>query len=291
MKKIAVLCFLLFFSISALAQLTYTLGNETLELKQISEGTLDLYVNNSNGQKRFFVKKDDGDFQELLENLEPNSNTPQFIYVLKSLTKDTDVSTERVRFSQASIKNFVGFYNYKKDLETDDGTRDYPVNFRFGVSGGITNSPFVENPDNTLSPLVGMELEIYGDAERPRHAGFLQGRYSFSSDEFDYSATEFSLGYRFRIINRPSFNVYVQNKFATLKFERSARPELQGEEIVIRDINETNFNMPLIFGIGTDIKVCDTAFITVIVGELFALLQENNGNFPTDISVGYKFNL
>ena len=63
------------------------------------------------------------------------------------------------------------------------------------------------------------------------------------------------------------------------------------EDIVLRDIKETEFNLPLIFGIGTDIKVNESGYLTIIVGELIAVLQENNGNFPTDISIGYKFNL
>ncbi|WP_411767270.1 hypothetical protein [Winogradskyella sp. A3E31] len=291
MKKVVILYVFLFCAFANYAQETYSINNETIELKRISNGTLDFYVTTDTSPKRFFVKKNDGEFIELKDIKKANSNDMQYISVLKDLTSDTDVSTERVKFTRASLKNFIGFYNYKKAIETEDGNRDYPVNFRFGFSGGLTNNPFQENPENTLNPLIGLELELYGDSEMPRHSGFLQGRHSFSSDKFDYAATEFSIGYRFRIINQPGFNIYVQNKFATLNFKNYQRPEMRGEEIVLVDISETEFNIPMIFGLGTDIKVCEKSYITLIFGELFALLQENKDNFPTDISIGYKFNL
>ncbi len=57
------------------------------------------------------------------------------------------------------------------------------------------------------------------------------------------------------------------------------------------NVNSTTFDTPFIFGIGADIKVGDNGFITIIYGEMFALLLNNQGNFSSDISLGYKFNL
>jgi hypothetical protein len=57
------------------------------------------------------------------------------------------------------------------------------------------------------------------------------------------------------------------------------------------DSNETSFDIPFIFGLGSDIKVGKNNYITIIYGELFAILLDNQGNFSTDIAVGYKFNL
>ena len=290
MRQLLLIAFFLLFMMPAKAQEFYTIKNETIELKQVSNGTIALYVSKTT-EKRFFIKKEDGEFIELKNELDSSSSELQYLNVLKELTNDTDVSTRNVKFTQASLKNFIGFYNYKKGIETDDGNRDYPVNFRFGIFGGFTNNPFQENPDNSLNPLAGWELELYGDTATPRHSGFLQGRHSFATKKFDYSTTEFSLGYRFRVINKPSYNIYVQTKFATLNFKNYQRPESIDNEIVLRDIKETEFNIPMIFGLGTDIKVSENSYILLIVGELFAGLEENNGNFPTDISIGYKFNL
>jgi hypothetical protein len=55
--------------------------------------------------------------------------------------------------------------------------------------------------------------------------------------------------------------------------------------------NSTAFDAPFIFGVGADIKVGNNSYITLIYGELFAILLDNQGNFSSDISLGYKFNL
>ncbi|MDO1501758.1 hypothetical protein Q2T40_16610 [Winogradskyella maritima] len=290
MKKFIILLICLTLFQVTEAQDTYDINGERLELKSLSKGRLDLFMTTTDGSKRFFVKKDEGDFIELKQAIGANGQA-QYISTLAELTNDSDVTLEKVKFTRASLNNFVGFYNYKKAIETEDGNRDYPVNFRFGFSGGVTNNPFVTNPDNILSPMFGVELELYGDTDTPRHSGFLQGRHSFSSDDFNYSATEFSLGYRFRIINQERFNIYVQTKFATLNFISEELPVLNGQMVTVEEVNETEFNLPLIFGLGTDIKVSDHSYLTLIFGELFAIFQENQGNFPTDIALGYKFNL
>jgi len=47
----------------------------------------------------------------------------------------------------------------------------------------------------------------------------------------------------------------------------------------------------LIFGLGADFKICDSSYITFVYDSIFALLRDNEGNFPIDFAVGYKFNL
>ena len=96
------------------------------------------------------------------------------------------------------------------------------------------------------------------------------------------------LGYRYRIINQPSFSIYGQVKLATVNFTSVTFIDENAMEV---DLNDTSFDAPFIFGIGSDIKVGDQSFITIIYGELFALLLDNQGNFSTDIAIGYKFNL
>jgi hypothetical protein len=57
------------------------------------------------------------------------------------------------------------------------------------------------------------------------------------------------------------------------------------------DINETVVDIPLTFGIGADIRLTDSSYLTINYNELFAALLENNGSFSTNITLGYKFNL
>lgn len=59
-------------------------------------------------------------------------------------------------------------------------------------------------------------------------------------------------------------------------------------------INETNsgsdFNAPITFGIGADYKVGKN-YITFNYNDIVGLNVENNGSFPIDFTVGYKFSL
>lgn len=283
MKKIVLLCFFLFSISTIYSQDTYTINGETLELKTATRGTLALLWTSENNSYRFFVRTQENTYLELKED---NYKT-----VLEELTNDAQMSLRRLKYTKRSLKNFISFYNYKKSIETEDGNRTYPVNFRLGFSGGITNNPFVINPTNATSLLIGSELELYGDTDNPRHAGFIQVRHSFSSDEFDFSTTEFSFGYRYRVIKQSKFNLYIQNKFASYNIRENLLPEDEEGVIELNDIRENEFNIGLVFGVGADFKVSKNGYITLIYGELFGLNQENNGNFSTDISIGYKFNL
>ncbi|MCT4630136.1 MAG: hypothetical protein N4A42_09665, partial [Winogradskyella sp.] len=115
-----------------------------------------------------------------------------------------------------------------------------------------------------------------------------QVRHAFDSNDFPYSTTELSLGYRYRIINKETFSIYGQMKLATLNFSNSSYINEDDMEV---DVNETSFDIPFIFGVGSDIKIGKNSFITIIYGELFAFFLDNQGNFSTDIAIGYKFNL
>ena len=65
----------------------------------------------------------------------------------------------------------------------------------------------------------------------------------------------------------------------------------QGGTLVTEDVSDTAFDVPFIFGIGADIRVGDRSFITLTYDELFAISLDNQGNFSTNISIGYKFEL
>ncbi|OZV69366.1 hypothetical protein [Winogradskyella aurantia] len=268
-------------------QETYTINGETLELKTEIEGELDLLWNIIDNEYRYFVKTNDGSIVEL-KNTKNEGRTYQEEYksILSDLTQG--MSTEKLKLTLYSLRNFIDHYNASVDASYISSTTESDVQFRLGVSGGLTNNPFVSNPDNTKNPLIGAELEIYEANVLPRHSGFLQLRHAFDSDDFPYAATEFSMGYRYRIINQSAFSIYGQVKLATLNFSDVTFTDANNME---RNESNTAFDIPFIFGIGSDIKVGKNSFITIIYGELFAIFLDNQGNFSTDISIGYKFNL
>jgi len=269
------------------SQETYTVNGETLELKTEIDGKLDLLWNVIDGKYRYFVKTEDGTITEL-KNTKDDNNDYQEEYksTLSSLTNGN--STDKLKLTLYSLRNYIDSYNASVDTSYTSTSTESNVQFRLGFSGGITNNPFVGNPDNTKTPLIGAELEIYEANVLPRHSGFLQARHAFENDDFKYSTSELSLGYRFRFINKERFSIYGQVKFATVNFSNFTFLDENDMEV---DSNETSFDIPFIFGVGSDIKVGNNSYITIIYGELFALLLDNQGNFSTDIAIGYKFNL
>ena len=265
---------------------TITYESETFQLKQDIEGKLDLLWNVIDNEFRYFVRTEDNTVIEL-KNTRGAANKYQEEYktVLSELT---GWDTSKLKLTLGSLRQFIDDYNASVDSSYTPVSKKSKLGLRLGFSGGITNNPFVGNPDNTLAPLLGGELEIYEETKLPRHSGFLQVRHSFETDDFQYSATELSLGYRYRVINRESFSIYGQVKFATLNFTNATFLDANSMET---SLSNTAFDIPFIFGIGSDIKIGDKGYLTIIYGELFAVFLDNQGNFPTDISIGYKFNL
>jgi hypothetical protein len=285
MKKIV-----LIFLVALLSQWHYgqniTYQYESFQLKQDIEGKLDLLWNVIDDEFRYFVKTEDDTVIEL-KNTRGAANKYQEEY--KTVLNDlTGWDTSKLKLTLGSLRQFIDDYNASVDSSYTPVSKKSKLGLRLGFSGGITNNPFVGNPDNALAPLLGGELEIYEENKLPRHSGFLQVRHSFETDDFQYSATELSLGYRYRVINRESFSIYGQVKFATLNFTNATILDANSMET---SISNTAFDIPFIFGIGSDIKIGNKGYLTIIYGELFAVFLDNQGNFPTDISVGYKFNL
>ncbi|WP_339754259.1 hypothetical protein [uncultured Winogradskyella sp.] len=287
MKKnllLILLCFAFQFNYS---QENYTVNGETLQLKTEIDGNLDLLWNIIDGKYRYFVKTDDGSITELKNTKGSDKNyQEEYKATLSNLTNG--MSTSKLNLTLYSLSNYIDKYNASVDMAYTSTTTESKVQLRLGFSGGITNNPFVGNYANVKVPLIGAELEIYEAKVLPRHSGFLQVRHSFDNDNFSYNTTEFSLGYRYRIINKSSFSIYGQVKLATVNFTDVT---YIGENETEISQNDTSFDVPFIFGIGSDIKVGKTSYITIIYGELFALLLDNQGNFSTDIAIGYKFNL
>ncbi|WP_296311058.1 hypothetical protein [Winogradskyella sp. UBA3174] len=287
MKKRILLFALLSISVFSYSQQTYTIKGETLELITEIEGQLDLLWNTIDGEYRYFVRTEDNTITELKNTKGADKNyNEEYKVLLEGFTNGQ--STYKLKLTRYDLRNYFDLYNTSVDSSYVSLQPEPRIGLRLGFSGGITNNPFVGNPDNVKTPLIGAELEIFESRGLPRSSGFLEARHAFNNEDFQYSTTEFSLGYRYRFINTSSFSIYGQVKLATLNFTDVTFTDANNMEV---DLNETAFDVPLIFGIGSDIKVSENSFITIIYGELFAGLLDNQGNFSTDIAIGYKFNL
>ena len=279
MKKILILVFLIAISHTSFAQETYTINDETLVLKTEVEGDLDLFWNTIDGAFRYFVRNNDGDIQELKNTKDSESNAflEEYKTVLNTLTGNS-ISADKVNLTLSSLKTFFEAYNVSKNINYQVSER-VKLQSRISVFGGLTNNPLVINPDNKTTPFFGLEYEILEANKLPMHAGFFSIRHALEHKDFKYSATQLALGYRFRFINKSAFNIYANVKFATYTFSDSPARNISA------------FDVPFIFGLGSDIKIGENSFITLAYNELFSLFIGDGGNFPIDFAIGYKMSL
>ena len=278
MKKTLFLVCFVAFGLSALAQKTYTINNETLELKTEVEGSLSLLWNTIDGRFRYFVKDANDNIQELLNTKGENGKYQEEYKTVLGRVTNGSVSTDKVDLILPHLKKVIEQYNASQD-ENYSITTKAKIKTRLGAFGGLTNHPFVENPDNKTTPFFGLEFEVFEANNMPRHAGFLSVRHALKQKDIDYTATQIAIGYRYRFINKPRFNIYGNIKFASLTITK-----------IVND-NNTALDAPLIFGLGSDIAIGERGFITFAYNELFAIFIDNQGNFPIDFAVGYKINL
>lgn len=289
MKKLLSLL-IVFFSLSlAQAQESYIVNGETLQLKTEVEGTLDLLWNIIDNEYRFFIRTSDNTITELV-NTKNNTNDYQEEYksTLSNATSSSEMSTDNVNLTLPSLITFIETYNKSKDANFTSTHPNSKPQLRMSIFGGITNSPFVYNPENIKTPVFGAELEILKDMESPRHSGFLQVRHVLDNDEFPYSTTELSLGYRFRFIKMRAFNLFGDIKVATVNFSKGRISTSDGDVFIEKDASDTAFDVPFIFGVGADFRVSERSFITLGYNQLFAAALENQGNFSTDVTLGYR---
>ncbi|MEJ2114094.1 MAG: hypothetical protein P8X62_10550 [Flavobacteriaceae bacterium] len=295
MKKLA-LIFLLFLCFSSVvAQNTYTINNETLILKTEVEGKIDLLWNIIDQKYRYFVRTEDGNIQELI-NTKGDNNKFQDEYktTLESLTKDVNIPVQDVRLTLTSLKQFFKDYDAAVDSSLSYSSDKIKIATRLGVFIGITNQPFIENIENVSVPNFGAELEFFEESIMPRHTGYFSLKHSLESDDFKYTATQFALGYRFRFINNPKFNIYGNAKLVTFTiFDSNILYEDEDNPgtFLAEDNSGSNIDTPFAIGIGADIKISENGFITLSYHEIFALFVESQGNFPIDFAIGYKVNL
>ncbi len=276
------------YSLNMLAQQTYTVNGESLELSLEVEGDLDLLLLKQNDRFRFFVKDAHEHIQELINSKDIDGTYfNEYRHTLEKLTEGSNMSTELVAFSKYGLKQFIKAYNgkgTKRFAYTNDKVK---TQTRIGVFTGMTNHPLVDHPGNVKTALFGVELELFEKKELPRQSGFISVERTLKHDDFDYVSTIIALGYRFRFINPSKFNIYANLQMATYTFSKQTAV-FNEEDMTVKN---NAFRAPFIFGLGSDIKVSSSGYMTFIYNELFSVFVKNNGHFPVNFSIGYKMNL
>lgn len=271
------------------AQERFTVNGETLQLEVLVEGELDLLLYHLDDTNRFFIKDANETIKELLNTKNPDGTySKEYLNVLNDLTQGSNMDASEVGFGRYSLKQFIKAYNSNGNARFAYTDERVKAKARFGVFGGVTNHPFITNPTNAKAPFFGLEFEMFQGNSNSRQAGFFSIEHAFKNYDFSYESTELALGYRYRFIKKSTFNIYGNLKFATYTFSKQTFEITSG---VTEDMKNSTFRVPFIFGLGADIKVSESSFITLSYNELVSVFIDNNGNFPIDLAVGYKFDL
>ena len=188
----------LIFTTHLFAQKSYTVDGTSIELKTEIEGPLTLLWNITDGNYRYFVKngatvselkntKADGDYQE------------EYKAELQKQTSDSSLEVSKLKFTKASLSSFFNDYNKSKDPNYLDAEKSIKLKTRLGAFVGVTNSVFSANPTNQTLPTMGVDFEIVDHNLLKRHSLVLRFKQTFESSDYKYSASQFSLNYRFSL--------------------------------------------------------------------------------------------
>ncbi len=292
MKKQFYLIILFLFCFSISAQDQYKINGEIYELKTEVSGTIDLLWNIIDKEFRYFVRKNDIITELVNTKGDDKKYQDEYIKTLGSLTKESNLDTNKVNLTLYSLGNFINIYNASVDPNYQIISKEAIIKTRLLFFGGVTNSPLVNNPDNISTPVFGMEIEVFEGIFFPRHALFLEVKHVLNNAKFDYTTTQIALGYRFRMVKSQTFNIYTNVVFGTYNFSKNRLTFInEGDEVIFEENSVNDFDVPFSFGIGADVKITANGFITFNYNELFALFLDNKGNFSTNITLGYKINL
>lgn len=285
--------FVLFLTFSAgtlQAQQQYTVNSETYTLKTEVEGALTLLWNTIDGEYRYFSKKGN-DIVELKNTKQNGDYQEEYKETLRQQTSDAAISTEKVNLTLPSLRAFFVEYNKTKDPNFNDAKKSIELQFRIGAFAGVSNSVYTENPTNELQAVAGIDFELIDVVKLKRHALVFRFKQTFESSEYKYSASQLSLNYRFKFVKTPKFDAFINTKFAALTFSSREYTVIPfGGSAIVNKESGTDFSAPITFGLGADYKL-GNGYITFNYNDIVGLSVDNNGEFPIDFTLGYKFNL
>ena len=278
--------FIFCLALPLVAQETYIINKDTLQLNREVKGPLSLFWVQEDLEYRYFVQKGN-------RMLELQKENERYQEQLEELTNDARIKARDVQFVLYSLRHFVNSYNamIEEDYIFNEATDD--IRQRVGLFTGLSNNIYTENPENALAPIIGLEYELYDPNLAPRHSGFFQLRHSFKQNDYDYTATALSINYRFKALYFEGFDLHVDTRLVSLYYSEESIPRTNdaGEVVSVKRDSGFTFTAPLSFGVGSDIQITPNSFITLGYNDIFAIVWDSNGKFPLDFTVGYKYSL
>ncbi len=291
MKRL--LLILAFFStIGLFAQQDYTVDGTTYSLKTEIDGKLTLLWNVIDGEYRYFSKKG-SDIRELKNTRVDGDYQEEYKAVLMDQTSDYDpLEDKKVKLTLPSLRRFYIDYNRAMDPSFDIEEEKVVLKTRLGGFVGMTNYPFIPNPDNTLLPQFGIDFEMIDEARLKRHSLLFQFRQIFASSDYDVNSSQFSLNYRFKFVHSEKVDVFINTKIADYVYISPDIEDPDNNPNTAETFSNSGgeFQAPFAFGLGADIAL-GNGYITLGYYDILALNLNDNGEFAMDFVVGYKFNL
>ena len=277
------------------AQQNHSVNGENYSLKTDVEGSITLLWNTIDGEYRYFIKKEKAITE--LKNTKFNGKYQQeYKEVLGSQTADADISADKVYLNLPSLNAFFSEYNKLRDPNFVQEKESIGLKFRLGAFAGFSNSVYTENPNNDTQTLAGIDFEILDPIKLMRHAIVFQFKQTFESNKYTYSASQFSLNYRFKFIKTSKLDVFINTKLAALTFsskEELVPINLEANPILFdnKKAHGNSFTAPVSFGIGADYLV-GNGYLTFNYNDIVGLnVERENKSFPMDFTLGYKINL
>jgi len=300
MKPIRNLLFIftiLFSTVITNAQTQYVIEGTSYSLTTEVDGTLSLLYTSINNEIRFFSKKGT-EIKELTNKKINGDYNEAYKEVLKEQTGFSDSQVAKVKLTLGSLRNFYNEYNAAEDSSYNYDKNPIRLETRLGAFVGISNTVYAVNPNNTNHLTLGAEVEFKDANILRRHAIAFRLKQTLSTDEHDYTETNFSFNYRFKPLVSEKFDAFIQVKVAEYSYSTyndvitiSTPDPNGGSNIVTTQLVEEkggSFNFAGSFGVGADYKV-GNGFITFTYDDIVSVINDNNGNFPIDFTVGYKF--
>lgn len=284
-----ILIFLVFVGSASLSAQQYTVEGQNYTLKTEVEGPLTLLWNTIDGNYRYFIKK--GSIISELKNTKVDGKyQEEYRSILNEATSDQQMKAGNVDLTLTSLRDFFNEYNSKKDPDYTYVKPGFQLKTRLGAYFGMSNNAYFVNPDNSFIPAFGIDLELLDEVQFKRHSMVVQYRHLIENSDYKFNSVQFSLNYRFKYIKSERFDAYFNIKWA-------AYTNIFNVEVVAPNSTEFpgtiksggKFQVPAALGIGFDYAL-GNGYITCGLNDIVAAI-EDNGEFPVEFVLGYKFNL
>jgi hypothetical protein len=281
---------ILLFTTNLIAQNTYSVDGNTVELQTEVDGPLSLLWNITDGNYNYYVMKGNT-ITELKNTKVDKEYQEEYKIELQKQVSDAPMAVDKVKFTLASLRNFISDYNKRIDPNFVEKGNNIKLKTRLGAFVGITNYVYSANPNNKMLPTMGADFEIVDHNLLKRHSLVLRFKQIFENSEYKFSSSQFSLNYRFKFIKKEKLDVFLNTKIAGYHYE-SRQVEVINEDgsTDLTTVSDGNFEALLNFGIGADYAL-GNGYLTFMYNDFISVVQESNSVFPLDFSLGYKFNL